>query len=79
MSRKNNPSIFATLQKTAEHASTANSELVSQLPVDALEDNPLNRFSMAEDEQFQTTLSSLKQFAILQIRQCNYKKHSYNP
>lgn len=65
MSRKNNPSIFATLQKTAEHASTANSELVSQLPVDALEDNPLNRFSMAEDEQFQTTLSSLKQDGFL--------------
>lgn len=65
MSRKNSPSIFATLQKTAEHASAANSELVRQLPVEALEDNPLNRFSMAEDEQFQSTLTSLEQDGFL--------------
>lgn len=65
MSRKNNPSIFATLQKTAEHASAANSELVCQLPVEALEDNPMNCFSMAEDEQFQSTLTSLEQDGFL--------------
>lgn len=65
MSRKNSPSILSTLQKTAEHASTANSELVRQLPVEALEDNPMNRFSMAEDEQFQSTLTSLEQDGFL--------------
>lgn len=65
MSRKNSPSIFSTLQKTAEHASAANSELVRQLPVDALEDNPLNRFSMAEDEQFLSTLTSVEQDGFL--------------
>lgn len=65
MTRKNSPSILSTLQKTAEHASTANSELVRQLPVEALEDNPMNRFSMAEDEQFQSTLTSLEQDGFL--------------
>lgn len=65
MSRKQSPSIFATLQKTAEHASAANGELVRSLPVDALEDNPMNRFSMAEDAQFQSTLTSLEQDGFL--------------
>ena len=65
MSRKNSPSIFSTLQKTAEHASAANSELVRHLPVDALEDNPLNRFSMAEDEQFLSTVTSVEQDGFL--------------
>lgn len=65
MSKKQSPSIFATLQKTAEHASAANGELVRSLPVDALEDNPMNRFSMAEDEQFQSTLTSLEQDGFL--------------
>ena len=65
MSRKNSPSIFSTLQKTAEHASAANSELVRQLPVESLEDNPLNRFSMAEVEQFRSTLTSLEQDGFL--------------
>jgi len=65
MARKN-PSIFSTLQKTAENASAVNGELVRQLPVDALEDNPLNRFSMAEDEQFLSTMDSLKKDGFLE-------------
>ena len=57
---KKNPSIFSTLQKTAENASSVNSEVVRQLPLDALEDNPMNRFSMEEDEQFHSTMSSME-------------------
>ena len=49
MSSKKGPSIFSTLQKTTENASGANGELTRQLPIDSLVDNPLNRFSMAED------------------------------
>ena len=63
---KKNPSIFSTLQKTAENASSVNSEVVRQLPLDALEDNPMNRFSMAEDEQFQATLSSVEKDGFLE-------------
>ena len=65
MARKN-ASIFSTLQKTAENASAVNGELVRQLPVDALEDNPLNRFSMAEDEQFLSTMASLDKDGFLE-------------
>lgn len=65
MARKN-PSIFSTLQKTAENASAVNGELVRQLPVDALEDNPLNRFSMAEDEQFRSTMASVEKDGFLE-------------
>lgn len=65
MARKN-PSIFSTLQKTAENASAVNGELVRQLSLDALEDNPLNRFSMAEDEQFLSTMASLKKDGFLE-------------
>ena len=57
---KKNPSIFSTLQKTAENASAVNSEFVRQLPLSALEDNPMNRFSMEEDEQFRSTMSSME-------------------
>ena len=67
MARKN-ASIFSTLQKTAENASAVNGELVRQLPVDALEDNPLNRFSMAEDEQFLSTMASLDKDGFLEER-----------
>lgn len=63
---KKNPSILATLQKTAENASAVNGELVRQLPVDALEDNPLNRFSMEEDEQFRATLASVEKDGFLE-------------
>lgn len=57
---KKNPSIFSTLQKTTANASAVNGEFTRQLPVDALEDNPLNRFSMAEDEQFTSTMASVE-------------------
>ena len=57
---KKNPSIFSTLQKTTDNASAVNGEFTRQLPVDALEDNPLNRFSMAEDEQFASTMASVE-------------------
>lgn len=63
---KKNASIFSTLQKTAENASAVNGELVRSLPVDALEDNPMNRFSMAEDEQFQATLASVEKDGFLE-------------
>lgn len=65
MARKN-PSIFATLQKTAGSASAVNSELVRSLPVESLEDNPLNRFSMAEDEQFLSTMASVEKDGFLE-------------
>lgn len=63
---KKNPSIFATLQKTAESASSVNGELVRTLPLDALEDNPMNRFSMAEDEQFRATAASIEKDGLLE-------------
>lgn len=63
---KKNPSIFATLQKTAESASSVNGELVRTLPLDALEDNPMNRFSMAEDEQFRATVASMEKDGLLE-------------
>lgn len=63
---KKNPSIFAALQKTAESASAVNSELVRSLPVESLEDNPLNRFSMAEDEQFLSTMASVEKDGFLE-------------
>ena len=63
---KKSPSIFSTLQKTTENASAANGELTRQLPVKSLTDNPLNRFSMAEDEEFQSTLRSVEQDGFLE-------------
>ena len=63
---KNTPSIFSTLQRTTENASAANGELTRQLPVKSLTDNPLNRFSMAEDEEFQSTLRSVEQDGFLE-------------
>lgn len=63
---KKTASIFSTLQKTAENASAVNGELVRSLPVEALEDNPLNRFSMAEDEQFRATLASVEKDGFLE-------------
>ena len=49
MSKKQSPSIFSTLQKTAEHASAANGELVRSLPVEALEGSALG-FRYYEDK-----------------------------
>ena len=66
MSSKKGPSIFSTLQKTTENASGANGELTRQLPVDSLVDNPLNRFSMAEDEEFLSTMRSVEQDGFLE-------------
>ena len=63
---KKSPSIFSTLQKTTENASAANGELTRQLPTDALVDNPLNRFSMAEDEEFLSTMRSVEQDGFLE-------------
>ena len=63
---KKSPSIFSTLQKTTENASAANGELTRQLPTDALMDNPLNRFSMAEDEEFLSTMRSVEQDGFLE-------------
>ena len=66
MSTKKNPSIFGTLQRTTEAASAVNGEFVRQLRVADLEDNPLNRFSMAENEQFLSTLESVKRDGFLE-------------
>lgn len=66
MASKKSPSIFSTLQKTTENASAANGELTRQLPTDALVDNPLNRFSMAEDEEFLSTVRSVEQDGFLE-------------
>ena len=66
MASKKSPSIFSTLQKTTENASAANGELTRQLPTDALVDNPLNRFSMAEDEEFVSTMRSVEQDGFLE-------------
>ena len=66
MASKKSPSIFSTLQKTTENASAANGELTRQLPVEALVDNPMNRFSMAEDEEFLSTMRSVEQDGFLE-------------
>lgn len=66
MAGKKTPSIFSTLQKTTENASAVNGELVRQLPVSALMDNPLNRFSMNEDDKFRATLASVERDGILE-------------
>ena len=66
MAGKKSPSIFSTLQKTTENASGANGELTRQLSVDCLVDNPLNRFSMAEDEEFLSTMRSVEQDGFLE-------------
>ena len=66
MASKKSPSIFSTLQKTTENASAANGELTRQLPTDSLVDNPLNRFSMAEDEEFLSTMRSVEQDGFLE-------------
>ena len=63
---KKTPSIFNTLQKTTENASAVNGEFTRQLPLEALEANPLNRFSMAEDEEFRSTLTSLEKDGFLE-------------
>ena len=63
---KKNTSIFSTLQKTTTNASAVNGEFTRQLPVAQLLDNPLNRFSMAEDEQFQSTKASVERDGFLE-------------
>lgn len=65
MASKKSPSIFSTLQKTTENAAAVNGEFARQLPVDALENNPLNRFSMAEDTEFLSTMSSVEKDGFL--------------
>ena len=66
MASKKNPSIFSTLQKTTANASAVNGEFTHQIPLDALVDNPLNRFSMAEDEEFLSTMHSMEKDGLLE-------------
>lgn len=66
MASKKNPSIFSTLQKTTENASAVNGEFTRQLPLASLVDNPLNRFSMAEDEEFLSTMASVERDGFLE-------------
>lgn len=54
-------SLFSTLQKTADVSSSVNSELVRQIPVERLFDNPMNRFSTKEDEAFIRSMNSIEQ------------------
>lgn len=65
MASKKSPSIFSTLQKTTENASAVNGEFARQLPIDALINNPMNRFSMAEDPEFLSTMSSVEKDGFL--------------
>ena len=57
---KTKPSLFSTLQQTSSISTEVNSELVRKIPVDKLLDNPLNRFSMKEDEEFERSLKSIE-------------------
>lgn len=57
---KTKPSLFSTLQQTSNISAEVNSELVRKIPVDKLLDNPLNRFSMKEDEEFERSLKSIE-------------------
>lgn len=57
---KTKPSLFSTLQQTSTISTEVNSELVRKIPVDKLLDNPLNRFSMKEDEEFERSLKSIE-------------------
>ena len=57
---KTKPSLFSTLQQTSSISAEVNSELVRKIPVDKLLDNPLNRFSMKEDEEFERSLKSIE-------------------
>jgi ParB/RepB/Spo0J family partition protein len=63
---KKSPSIFSTLQKTADAGSAVNGEFTRQLPLTALESNPMNRFSMAEDEEFLATVESVRKDGFLE-------------
>ena len=57
---KAKPSLFSTLQQTSNISAEVNSELIRKIPVDKLLDNPLNRFSMKEDEEFERSLKSIE-------------------
>ena len=59
--KKSKTSLFAALKETANSAASVNSELVRQIPIDRLIENPLNRFSMKEDEDFMRSLHSIEQ------------------
>ena len=61
MAKRPTPSLFGTLRETAEAASAVNGELVRQLRVADLEENPMNRFSMAEDDAYRATMQSIAQ------------------
>ena len=56
---KAKPSLFGALQKTTDAAAAVNSEFVRQIELDKLVDNPLNCFSMREDEAFVRSMLSL--------------------
>lgn len=57
---KSKPSLFGTLQKTTTISAEVNSEIIRQIQIDKLLDNPLNRFSMEEDEEFERSLKSIE-------------------
>ena len=63
---KTKSSLFAVLKETANSATTVNSELVKQISVEKLVENPLNHFSMEEDEDFTRSLHSIEQDGIFE-------------
>ena len=63
---KAKPSLFGALQKTTDAAAAVNSEFVRQIELDKLVDNPLNRFSMREDEAFVRSMHSVEQDGFLE-------------
>lgn len=60
MARKKT-TLLASLAQTIENSSSVNSELIRQIPLSQLIENPLNRFSMKEDEAFERSLHSIEQ------------------
>lgn len=63
---KSKPSLIASLKQTVDSAASVNSELVRQIAVEKLMDNPLNHFSMKEDEDFERSLHSIEQDGIFE-------------
>ncbi len=58
---KSKPSLLNTLKEAERNLSVVNSEFIQQIPLSKLINNPLNQFSMEEDEAFERSLHSIEQ------------------
>lgn len=58
---KSKPSLLNTLKSAEKNLASVNSEFIQQIPLDKLIENPLNQFSMEEDEAFERSLHSIEQ------------------